>query len=549
MNLRQAWGKSMIATVLITSLGAVVPAAAQAATDNGGYLISYFRSDPSQSGEKIQKLHYGYSRDGVKWYELNRNLPVFDPAYELRDPFLNKGPDGIWRLVYTTPDMDANGVNTATYYLGYAESTDLIHWTNQKRLDLMSNFRPANTVYNTWAPEWIYNDDTGKYLIYWSATLNASGPTNNKHYLATTTDWNTFSNASLFFDPGLKTIDADIIRYDKNGSDYYYMFFKDETIAPKKNRQTWASEPANKAEYEDPTHISAQTITPDYTEAPEAFKLIGQNKWNLIYDYWSQGKYGLKSTTNIEDPGAWSAENSNARFPNKIRHAGVATLTESELWNVINEYSLDAHYKLDNNGNDASGNSRNGTVEGSPVFSASGGKNGGYMNFDGVDDGIKLAGSASSGFMHDAFSMRSVSMWIKADNTGNTQLLYEEGGAVAGLALKIESGNLIAGVATGSVLKTVSTPFTDTSSWHHVALVYNEGSLQLYVDGNMKSTLATGFTEIASHSDHSGIGKRYTQDVFGGTVTGAYFKGKMDQVKIFSVPLVDQDITDLYETP
>lgn len=539
---------SFISLVMLLIL-AVSPIWTQAATDEGGYVIAYFRSDPSQTGEKIQKLHYGYSRDGLKWYELNDNAPVADLLYPLRDPFLDKGPDGIWRLVYTTPDVDSNGNNIPNYYLGYAESTDLIHWTNQKRLDLMKNYRPANTVYNAWAPEWVYNDETGKYIIFWSSTLNASSPSNNKHYKATTTDWNTFSDASILFDPGVKTIDANMLRYDKNGEDFYYLFYKDESASPMKIKQTWASEPVNKIEYEDPAHISDNYITPDYTEGPEAFKIIGQNKWHLIYDYWSQGKYGLKTTTNIEDPTAWSAENSNARFPYKMRHAGVADLTESELWALINQYSLDAHYKLDAAALDASGNNRNGTLIGSPVFTSSGGMAGGYVNLDGIDDGIQLANSPGTGFMHDAFSMRSVSMWFKADQTSGTQVLYDEGGASNGFAVKIENGNLLAGIANNNVRKSVSTAFTDTLGWHHVAAVFREGTLELYLDGALKASVNSGIPTVGAHTDFGGLGKRFAQDAFNGTNDGAYFKGKMDQVKIFDVPLFGQDVVDLYETP
>ncbi|MFC5447468.1 LamG-like jellyroll fold domain-containing protein [Paenibacillus aestuarii] len=524
----------------------VMPVPASAGTQ-GGYLVAYFRSDPSQTGEKIQKLHYGYSRDGVKWYELNKNAPVFTPKYALRDPFLNKGPDGIWRLVYTSPDVDATGKNTSTYYMGYAESTDLIHWTNEKRLDLMANYRPANTVYNVWAPEWMYNDETGKYIIYWSSTLNATGPTNNYHYKATTTDWNTFSDASLLFDPGVSSIDASMLRVDKNAEDDYYMFFKDESLSPMKMRQTWANEPVNKVEYD--ANISSNTITPDYTEAPEAFKLIGQNKWNLIYDYWSQGKYGLKSTVNVEDPTAWSAEISDARFPYKMRHASVATLTNAELWHVVNQFGVDAHYNLNSSANDVSGNGHNGTLNGSPAFTGTGGPEGGYINMDGVDDGIQLAVSGSTGFMHDAFATRSVSLWFKANQTVSEQVLFDEGGVTAGMSMKLQNNMLYAGAASGASKVQINTAFTDTASWHHAVVVFNEGKLLLYLDGALAASAATPYTSIDAHIDLAGLGKRYGQDAFGGTNGGAYFDGRIDQVNIYTVPLFPEDVQDLHDTP
>ncbi len=509
--------------------------------DDGAYLTAYFRSGLGWDG-RIQSLHYAYSRDGLKWYELNSNNPVFTPDYQLRDPFIDRGPDGKWHLVYTTPDLDAGGNNIRTYYMGYAESYDLIHWTNQKRLDLMANYRPANTVYNVWAPEWTYDPETNQYVIYWCSTLNSSSPNNNKHYMATTADWENFSDASLFFDPGISNIDVNLLKYN----DKFLMFFKDENVNPMKIKQTWASTLTGRAEYENPAHISSY-ITPDETEAPEVFKLIGKNVWHLVYDYWAQGKYGLKSTTNPEDPAAWSAERTDARFPNKYRHSGMAIITEAELQSLLNTYSLEAQYNLEGTPLDSSAKNRNGILEGTPVFTAADGINGGYVNMDGVDDAIRLADQSGTGFMHDSFYMRSVSMWFKADDTENTRILYDEGGAAGGFSIKLEGGRLYAGVASGPVKSSVDTGFTDTASWHHVAAVFREGDLQLCLDNQLVGSVATGISVVTAHSDSVGIGKRFDQDAFGGTGGGAHFKGMLDQVKIFNVPLFYEDVSDLYE--
>ena len=520
-------------TVTITS---------QKLKDNGAYLTAYFRSGLGWDG-KIQSLHYAYSRDGLKWYELNNNNPVNKLNYELRDPFVNKGPDGKWRLLYTSPDLDAGGNNIRTYYMGYAESDDLIHWTNQKRLDLMHNYRPANTIYNVWAPEWTYDPETNQYVIYWCSTLNSSNPDNNKHYMSTTADWENFSDASLFFDPGMSNIDVNLLKYNNK----FLMFFKDESVNPMKMKQTWASTLTGTEEYEDPSHISSNYITPDETEAPEVFKLIDKDEWHLIYDYWAQGKYGLKSTTNPEDPTAWSAERTDARFPNKYRHSGITITTETELQSLLNTYSLDAQYNFEGTAADSSKSNRNGIPEGAPVYTTGGGINAGYINMDGVDDAIRLADQSGSGFMHDSFYMRSVSMWIKADDTNSTQILYDEGGAASGLSIKIEGNKLFAGLTSGTASNSVSADFTDTSSWHHVVAVYREGELFLYIDNEMAGITATGISKIPANNDAGGIGRRFNQDAFGGTGNGAYFKGMIDQVKIFNVPLFSEDVSDLYE--
>ncbi|KRG11878.1 hypothetical protein ACA29_14425 [Lederbergia galactosidilytica] len=78
------------------------------------YLIAYFRSGPMQTN-KNERLHYAYSRDGLHWYELNQNHAVWSTSIGegiLRDPFINKGKDGFWHLVFT--------IRPKGKFLGYA---------------------------------------------------------------------------------------------------------------------------------------------------------------------------------------------------------------------------------------------------------------------------------------------------------------------------------------------------------------------------------------------------------------------------------------------
>src|SRR5690348_9374368 len=112
------------------------------------FLMGYFRSGPGQS-HKVEQLHYAYSRDGLHWYELNENKPVWASSLGegiLRDPFISKGPDGKWRLVFTIRPLGPS--------IGYAISDDLIHWKEEKALPVMKE--TLNTL-NSWAPEFTYD--------------------------------------------------------------------------------------------------------------------------------------------------------------------------------------------------------------------------------------------------------------------------------------------------------------------------------------------------------------------------------------------------------
>ena len=47
----------------------------------------------------VAKLHVALSNDGRHWFPLNDNKPIWDQW--MRDPYVRRGPDGIWRILTT----------------------------------------------------------------------------------------------------------------------------------------------------------------------------------------------------------------------------------------------------------------------------------------------------------------------------------------------------------------------------------------------------------------------------------------------------------------
>lgn len=290
-----------------------------------GYLFAYFRSGPGRV-ERTEKLHYALSRDGLQWYELNNNEAIWTSSLGegiLRDPFIGKCPDGKWRMVFT--------IRPAGTKIGYAESEDLITWTNERELEVMANYKD---VHHSWAPEFTYDAEQGDYLIYWCSSLN-NVVSNNKHYCARTRDWNSFTPAKLFFDPDYQTIDATIEQYDGK----YYMFYKDETFVYDKVKQPHP--PANKLAISDklegPYEVISDFITPDYTEGPEVLRLYEQKKWYLYYDFWKDGKYGIMESTDLKN---WKlVPEDQYRFPYQRRHGTFFRVTEAEFNKLLMNFN------------------------------------------------------------------------------------------------------------------------------------------------------------------------------------------------------------------
>src|SRR5215831_17548329 len=114
------------------------------------FVFSTFK-EPEQDG-----LRYAYSFDGYHW----TNLPgVFlKPTVGgkiMRDPSISRGPDGTYHVVWTSAWHGDLG-------FGCAQSTDLVHWSDQQFVPVMTN---EPTTVNVWAPELFYDDREKQFVI------------------------------------------------------------------------------------------------------------------------------------------------------------------------------------------------------------------------------------------------------------------------------------------------------------------------------------------------------------------------------------------------
>lgn len=468
-------------------------------SNENAYLMGYFRSGPGQT-HKVEQLHYAYSRDGKIWYELHENRPVWATTLGegiLRDPFIGRGPDGRWHLVFTIRPRGAS--------IGYAVSDDLIHWSEERLLPLMADIPDA---VNCWAPEFSYDSETGEFLVYW-ASSTGKDLSNSKHYAARTKDWVTFSKTELFYDPGFQTIDASLAEHDGK----YYMAVKDEAYVyePERHPQPPMNYVAVADRLEGPYETIPGVQTPDYTEGPEFLWIEAERKWLLLYDYWAYGKFGVMES---EDMVHWSGEleTSQVRFPYRARHATVFPVSEAELSRLLNRYALLAHYP---------------TITYAPV---------------------RVAAWEEDGFLHDAFSLRTVTLRIRPNSLDGMQVLYDEGDADNGLGLRIRDGRLEAAVCSNGERLTVSAEadrLALSQQWQDVAVTFEEGTLSLYVDGVLAAREAASFVLVRSHDSAGGYGGRFGTDAFGdsaGATEAAAFDGAIRNVRVYSVPLRAEDL-------
>ena len=292
-----------------------------AADTNNSFLFSFFREPNGQSG-----LCLATSKDGLKWTEIPapNGKSFLEPQVGgklMRDPCLQRGPDGIFHLVWTTswgrPPV-----------FGYASSRDLIHWSEQRAIPVME-LDP--TARNVWAPELFFDPAQQQWLIFWATTIPGkfpetenSGDNNHRIYYVATKDFEHFTPTKLFYDGGFNVIDATMLA--ANGR--HYLIVKDETKNPVKKHLRIAEGSLA----EGPFGPAGPAISTDWVEGPTAIK--NGNDYYIYFDHYQKPQYygAIKST----DLKSWQDVSSLVTFPKGIRHGTVLAVPEKVLQDIEN---------------------------------------------------------------------------------------------------------------------------------------------------------------------------------------------------------------------
>lgn len=301
---------ALVVTLLAGRLLATAPA-------DEVYLFSYFM------GNGEDGLHLATSEDGLKWTALRGGASFLQPVVGenrlMRDPCLLLGPDGVFRMVWTT---SWTGVT-----IGYSSSTDLVHWTKQKALPVMAH---EPTTVNCWAPEIVYDAAQKHYLIFWSSTVPGKFPVpdeterkdldkpvrNHRLYSTTTKDFETFTPTRVHYEPGINVIDETMIQSGKK----WVMFVKNETEIPAAEKNIFVVRgPSPDGPWSEP----GASLPPAgvWVEGPTVIK-IG-DWWHVYFDKYRDKKYGVIRS---KDLAHWEDVSDQLVLPKGIRHGTVLSV-------------------------------------------------------------------------------------------------------------------------------------------------------------------------------------------------------------------------------
>lgn len=246
------------------------------------YLFSYFLNGGTTG------TFLAISSDGLKWETVNNGKPVLTPTVAssgtplMRDPAIIFDSDKrIFHMVWTPGWSDPQ--------IGYASSTDLLTWKSQKLLQVMKGISGVNC---SWAPEILWDDIQGKFMIYWSSELS-TGVSGKRTWYCTTSDFTTLSSPQKMFDPGYSVIDADII---KVSAGKYFMCFKNEMIDTDPGRRIYS---VTGSTPQGPWSAVSNAFTDRGVEGPCTIKMA-DSLYYMYFDPYSTTKtYRLITSTDL----------------------------------------------------------------------------------------------------------------------------------------------------------------------------------------------------------------------------------------------------------
>ncbi|MEN6425574.1 MAG: LamG-like jellyroll fold domain-containing protein [Phycisphaerales bacterium] len=207
---------------------------------------------------------------------------------------------------------------------------------------------------------------------------------------------------------------------------------------------------------------------------------------------------------------------------------------------------LVAHWKLDETSGamagDSSDNKCNGMVSGGAVWQPAGGKVGGALQLDGVDDYVQLPiGSLISSLTDSTFAM-----WVNWSGVGGAwQRVFDFGGGTDTYMFVTpfsgDTGCLRFTITNSGAANEDQTSASQSlpTGWHHVAVTIDGANKTdvLYLDGRVVATKTAARYRPSSlgNTTQNWLGKsQFTWD--------PYFNGSLDDVRVYNCPLSESEI-------
>jgi PKD repeat protein len=182
---------------------------------------------------------------------------------------------------------------------------------------------------------------------------------------------------------------------------------------------------------------------------------------------------------------------------------------------------------------DASGNGNNGSIVGGVSWAP--GRFGPALMFDGVNGRVDVPDAASLRLT----SAMTLSAWVNPSTVSSAwrDVIYK---GVDNYYLMASSSPASSPAGRAGGAKVLAPSSLPINTWSYLAVTYDKTAVRLYVNGNLVATLP--YTSSISTSN-------YPLQLGGDTVFGQYFKGMIDEVRLYNRALSQAEIQRDMVTP
>ena len=319
----------------LTLFASIITLIASAQTDKVAYLFTYFTGNAPQK----EQICYAISDDGYNWTPLNNGSPVIlsDTIAVtgcVRDPHILRCQDGKTFYIVAT-DMKSDLGWSSNRGMVLMKSTDLVHWTHTT-IHFPTRFpKTWRNVQRVWAPETVYDNKTGKYIVFYSL-LSTTNRYDKIYYSYANDDFTDISEPRLLFDDGRAAIDGDIVFNDADC--LYHLFYKSEagggifqattkSITPdvgQKDGSQWMKLPGR-------VEVSRTAV-----EGVGVQKAIDGQSWIVMYDCYSAGHYQFCKSTDLKTFTFVQDTKTEGVFT--PRHGTIIPITQAEKDRLLKEF-------------------------------------------------------------------------------------------------------------------------------------------------------------------------------------------------------------------
>ena len=290
--------------------------------NEGYYVFCYFTGNKPEE----ERVCIAVSDDGYNFKPINQGKPLITQTLGTgcaRDPYIFKA-NGRYYIIAT--DMKSELGWNENHSMVIWESLDMVIWYNERIIDIRDIPGYEKTC-RTWAPQVIYDEAEGKYMVYWSHCLSDPWGT-YLVYAYLNDDFTSIGEIKTLYRPtsGKDAIDGDIV-FENNT---YYLYYKDE----EKSKICYVYSNKLTGPYVEPEKNKVSKSLKD-VEGNCMYRIKGTDTYVMIMDEYSNGHYYIQATTKDSMTKFKKVRSTSYSFKFSPRHGSILEVGKDAYQTLI----------------------------------------------------------------------------------------------------------------------------------------------------------------------------------------------------------------------